>query len=82
MPGLTFSNEPVSKDEDLHAEFACLVQHAANKLPGAIVHDIARKAVTAERRYICEVTPCDRTGTNNEGMTKYIELLLTGCSLP
>ena len=32
MPGLTFSNEPVSKDEDLHAEFACLVQHAA-KVP-------------------------------------------------
>ena len=62
---------------NLHASYSML-----RKFPDAIVHDTARQVVTADRRLICEVLPCDRMGTNNEVMTKYIELLLTGCSLP
>ena len=51
MPGLTFSNELISRDEGLHAEFACLLygmlQH---KLPDDVVHDIIRSAVEVKRR--------------------------------
>merc|ERR1712154_614168 len=49
MPGLTFSNELISRDEGLHAEFACMVYRMLqNKLPDEVVHDIIRGAVTAE----------------------------------
>merc|ERR1712134_80911 len=76
MPGLTFSNELISRDEGLHAEFACLLygmlQH---KLPEHVVHDIIRGAVNAERRFICDALSCDLIGMNNELMTKYIEFV-------
>jgi len=76
MPGLTFSNELISRDEGLHAEFACLVYSMLqNKLPDAIVHDIVRGAVTAERQFICEALPCDLIGMNNDMMTRYIEFV-------
>jgi len=76
MPGLTFSNELISRDEGLHAEFACLVYSMLqNKLPDAIVHDMIRGAVAAEREFICEALPCDLIGMNNEMMTKYIEFV-------
>merc|ERR1719422_1112097 len=76
MPGLTFSNELISRDEGLHAEFACLLygmlQH---KLPDVVVHDIVRGAVAAERQFICEALPCDLIGMNNDLMTRYIEFV-------
>merc|ERR1711997_1425624 len=76
MPGLTFSNELISRDEGLHAEFACLIygmlQH---KLPDDVVHDIIRSAVEVERRFICEALSCDLIGMNSELMTKYIEFV-------
>jgi len=76
MPGLTFSNELISRDEGLHAEFACLVygmlQH---QLPEDVVHDIVRGAVDAERKFICEALPCDLIGMNSELMTRYIEFV-------
>jgi ribonucleotide reductase beta subunit family protein with ferritin-like domain len=76
MPGLTFSNELISRDEGLHAEFACLLygmlQH---QLPEDVVHDIVRGAVDAERKFICEALPCDLIGMNNDLMTKYIEFV-------
>merc|ERR1711976_1059167 len=76
MPGLTFSNELISRDEGLHAEVACLVygmlQH---KLPDNVVHNIVQGAVTAERRFICEALPCDLIGMNNDMMTRYIEFV-------
>merc|ERR1711977_158784 len=60
MPGLTFSNELISRDEGLHAEFACLLygmlQH---KLPEDVVHNIVQGAVEAERRFICDALSCD-----------------------
>jgi len=76
MPGLTFSNELISRDEGLHAEFACLVYGMLqNKLPDDVVHSIVRGAVAAEREFICEALPCDLIGMNRDMMTKYIEFV-------
>merc|ERR1719291_1640302 len=76
MPGLTFSNELISRDEGLDAEFACLVYGMLqNKLPDDVVHDLVRGAVAAERVFICEALPCDLIGMNSEMMTKYIEFV-------
>merc|ERR1712066_1103242 len=76
MPGLTFSNELISRDEGLHAEFACLLYGMLdNKLPDDVVHDMVRGAVDVERRFICEALSCDLIGMNNELMTKYIEFV-------
>merc|ERR1712149_79692 len=76
MPGLTFSNELISRDEGLHAEFACLLygmlQH---KLPEDVVHELVRGAVDVERKFICEALSCDLVGMNNELMTQYIEFV-------
>jgi len=76
MPGLTFSNELISRDEGLHAEFACLLygmlQH---QLPEDVVHDIIRGAVNTERKFICEALPCDLIGMNSELMQRYIEFV-------
>jgi ribonucleoside-diphosphate reductase subunit M2 len=76
MPGLTFSNELISRDEGLHTEFACLLYSMLqNQLPDSVVHDIIRGAVAAERRFICDALSCDLIGMNNELMTKYIEFV-------
>jgi ribonucleoside-diphosphate reductase subunit M2 len=76
MPGLTFSNELISRDEGLHTEFACLLYSMLqNKLPDSVVHGLIRGAVTVERQFICEALSCDLIGMNNELMTKYIEFV-------
>merc|ERR1712003_408809 len=76
MPGLTFSNELISRDEGLHAEFACLLYGMLeNKLPEDVVHGIIRGAVAVERKFICEALSCDLIGMNNELMTRYIEFV-------
>jgi ribonucleotide reductase beta subunit family protein with ferritin-like domain len=76
MPGLTFSNELISRDEGLHAEFACLIYSMLqNKLPEDVVHNIVRGAVDAERKFICEALPCDLIGMNSGMMTTYIEFV-------
>jgi ribonucleotide reductase beta subunit family protein with ferritin-like domain len=76
MPGLTFSNELISRDEGLHTEFACLIYNKLqNKLPDAVVHDIVRGAVDCERKFITEALSCDLIGMNNELMTRYIEFV-------
>merc|ERR1712012_663618 len=76
MPGLTFSNELISRDEGLHAEFACLIYSMLqNKLPDDVVHDIIRGAVRVERLFITEALSCDLIGMNNELMTRYIEFV-------
>merc|ERR1711988_1605606 len=76
MPGLTFSNELISRDEGLHTEFACMLygmlQHP---LPEDVVHDIIRGAVGVERKFICEALSCDLIGMNSELMTRYIEFV-------
>merc|ERR1712222_184765 len=76
MPGLTFSNELISRDEGLHAEFACLIYGTLQRqLPEHVVHDIIRGAVDVERRFICEALSCDLIGMNSELMTRYIEFV-------
>jgi ribonucleotide reductase beta subunit family protein with ferritin-like domain len=76
MPGLTFSNELISRDEGLHTEFACLIYNKLqNKLPDAVVHDIVRGAVDCERKFITEALSCDLIGMNNELMTRYVEFV-------
>merc|ERR1719325_500779 len=76
MPGLTFSNELISRDEGLHAEFACLLYGMLeNRLPDDVVHEIIKGAVAVEREFICEALSCDLIGMNNELMTRYIEFV-------
>merc|ERR1712070_998913 len=76
MPGLTFSNELISRDEGLHAEFACLLYGMLqNKLPDAVVHDLIRGAVTVENSFICEASSCDLVGMNSDLMKRYIEFV-------
>merc|ERR1711998_582309 len=76
MPGLTFSNELISRDEGLHAEFACLLYGMLqNPLPDDIVHNLIRGAVDVERKFICEALSCDLIGMNSDLMTKYIEFV-------
>merc|ERR1712190_21798 len=76
MPGLTFSNELISRDEGLHAEFACMLYGMLqNQLPEDVAHHIVKGAVEAERRFICEALPCDLIGMNGELMTRYIEFV-------
>jgi len=76
MPGLTFSNELISRDEGLHTEFACMLYRMLqNKLPDDVMNGIIRGAVAAERRFICDALSCDLIGMNNELMTKYIEFV-------
>jgi ribonucleoside-diphosphate reductase subunit M2 len=76
MPGLTFSNELISRDEGLHAEFACLLYGMLqNRLPEDVVQSIVRGAVEAERRFICEALSCDLIGMNSELMQRYIEFV-------
>merc|ERR1711979_32246 len=76
MPGLTFSNELISRDEGLHTEFACLLYTMLqNPLPEDVVHSIVRGAVEAERCFICEALSCDLIGMNSELMTRYIQFV-------
>jgi ribonucleotide reductase beta subunit family protein with ferritin-like domain len=76
MPGLTFSNELISRDEGLHTEFACLLYGMLqNKLPEEVVHSIIQGAVEVERRFICEALSCDLIGMNSELMTRYIQFV-------
>merc|ERR1712157_492020 len=69
-------NELISRDEGLHAEFACLIYTSlVNKLPDDVVHDMIRGAVDVERTFICDALPCDLIGMNRELMTRYIEFV-------
>jgi ribonucleoside-diphosphate reductase subunit M2 len=76
MPGLTFSNELISRDEGLHTEFAVLLYSMLRrKLPHAAVQDIIRGAVAAEKGFICDALPCDLIGMNSALMATYIEFV-------
>lgn len=76
MPGLTFSNELISRDEGLHTDFACLLyRQAKHKLSDKVVHDIVRSAVESEKYFICEALPVNLIGMNAEYMATYIEFV-------
>jgi ribonucleoside-diphosphate reductase beta chain len=76
MPGLTFSNELISRDEGLHCEFACLLYSMlANKLSEEQVHHIIREAVLYEKEFITEALPVGLIGMNAQLMSQYIEFV-------
>ena len=76
MPGLTFSNELISRDEGLHTEFACLLYGMLqNRLSNDVVASIIEGAVEVERKFICEALSCDLIGMNSELMGRYVEFM-------
>ena len=76
MPGLTFSNELISRDEALHTEFAIyLYSKLQNKLLRTNVEAIVREAVEIETEFICEALPCKLIGMNKVLMLQYIEFV-------
>jgi ribonucleotide reductase beta subunit family protein with ferritin-like domain len=76
MPGLTFSNELISRDEGLHTDFACLLyKHLINKLSQERVHQIISEAVTIEKEFITEALPVELIGMNSRLMSTYIEFV-------
>ena len=76
MPGLSFSNELISRDEALHCEFAILLySKLEKKLPKAKLHEIVKECVAIEIEFICEALPCRLIGMNSELMSQYIQFV-------
>jgi ribonucleoside-diphosphate reductase beta chain len=76
MPGLTFSNELISRDEALHTEFAILLHNKLEKpLKKQKIHEIIKEAVSIENEFINESLPCRLIGMNSILMTQYIEFV-------
>ena len=76
LPGLTFSNELISRDEALHCEFAILLySKLIKKIDKSRIHEIIREAVEIEIEFICEALPCRLIGMNSESMTQYIQFV-------
>ena len=76
MPGLTFSNELISRDEALHTEFAVHLYHKLEKkISKKKVKEIIEEAVNIEKEFITESLPCRLIGMNSELMTQYIEFV-------
>lgn len=77
MPGLSFSNELISRDEGLHCDFACLLYntHVVNKLSKDQVKEIIMDAVEIEKEFITDALPVKLIGMNSELMSQYIEFV-------
>lgn len=77
MPGLTFSNELISRDEGLHCDFAChlYAKHLVNKLPKERVTDIITDAVRIEKEFVTDALPVRLIGMNADLMSQYIEFV-------
>ena len=76
MPGLTFSNELISKDEGMHCHFACLLySYIKNKIKPEIIHDMIKEAVLIEKEFITDSIPCAMIGMNADMMKQYIEFV-------
>ena len=77
MPGLSFSNELISRDEGMHCDFACMLytRHLVNKLPKATIEKIIRDAVDIEKEFICDALPVRLIGMNSDLMSQYIEFV-------
>lgn len=76
MPGLTFSNELISRDEALHCEFAVLLySKLQNKIKKSKIHEIIKEAVEIESEFICEALPCRLIGMNSQMMIQYIQFV-------
>jgi len=76
LPGLTFSNELISRDEALHTEFAILLySRLQRKLTKKRIYDIVMEAVEIEKEFITDAIPCRMIGMNQKLMTEYIEFV-------
>lgn len=76
MPGLTFSNELISRDEGLHTDFACLLySHIVNKLSDSQIQAIISEAIEIEKEFITEALPCELIGMNSRLMSQYLEFV-------
>jgi ribonucleoside-diphosphate reductase beta chain len=77
MPGLTFSNELISRDEGLHCDFACLLynNHIINKLSKQRIAEIITNAVEIEKEFIIDALPVKLIGMNSDMMAQYIEFV-------
>ncbi|MEP7196593.1 MAG: ribonucleotide-diphosphate reductase subunit beta [Saprospiraceae bacterium] len=77
MPGLSFSNELISRDEGMHCDFACLLynQHIQNKLPMEKVQQLISEAVEIEKEFVTDAIPVALIGMNAELMCQYIEFI-------
>ena len=77
MPGLSFRNELISRDEGLHCDFACLLynNHLVNKLPQQQVIDIILDAVEIEKEFVLDALPVKLIGMNSDLMSQYIEFV-------
>jgi len=77
MPGLSFSNELISRDEGLHCDFACLLynNHLVNKLPESTIVDIIADAVKIEKEFVTDSLPVKLIGMNATLMCQYIEFV-------
>ena len=88
MPGLSFSNELISRDEGMHCDFACLLynDHVVNKLSDDTVRAIITDAVEIEKEFVSDALPVNLIGMNAELMCQYIEFvadrLLSALNLP
>ena len=77
MPGLSFSNELISRDEGLHCDFACLLytKHLINKLPKKMVEKVITDAVEIEKEFVTDALPVNLIGMNSKLMQQYIEFV-------
>ncbi|MEM7551692.1 MAG: ribonucleoside-diphosphate reductase small subunit [Bacteroidota bacterium] len=77
MPGLSFSNELISRDEGLHCDFAChlYTEHVRNKLPEETIASIIRDAVAIEQEFVTDALPVNLIGMNSDLMCQYIEFV-------
>ncbi|KAK4106899.1 hypothetical protein N658DRAFT_555666 [Parathielavia hyrcaniae] len=76
MPGLTFSNELISRDEGLHTDFACLLFSHLNHRPSKqVIEDVIVDAVKIEQEFLTEALPCALLGMNSNLMKQYIEFV-------
>ena len=74
MPGLSFSNEFISRDEGLHCDFACLLySKLVSKLPESRVHEIIGDAISIESEFVCDALPVELIGMNSKLMCQYIQ---------
>ena len=76
MPGLTFSNELISRDEGMHTDLAVMLFQKLNKkLNKQKIKEIIKEAVEIEKEFICEALPCKLIGMNSKLMSQYIEFV-------
>ena len=76
MPGLTFSNELISRDEGMHTDFAVLLYtKLQKKISKARIYEIIKESVEIEKEFICEALPCRLIGMNQDNMKQYIEFV-------